>query len=212
MRRPLALTRIALISFALLAGGCGSTQSAAGGGSAANRHHRDALARLLAGVRPIGRGPRFQPGPGSTVLGACRTPLGARLQAHIEIFGGDRVVLLAAGIGTRAPRQISDGRLRHAACFGELVTVDPTGTVYFRPGTRATVGEIFRTWGQRLSATRIASFSGGRVRVYLNGRRRPGPPGALRLTPDAQIVLEVGPRVPPHSRFTFGAPPAPRLG
>jgi hypothetical protein len=144
VKRPLAF-----IAVALLAGGCGSTHPPASSGSRAGRHHRVALARLLAGVRPIGRGPRFQPAAGSSILGACRAPLGPRLRAHIEIFGANRVVLLAAGIGTRPPRQINDGRLRRAACFGELVTVDPTGTVYFRPGAVVTVADIFRTWGQR---------------------------------------------------------------
>lgn len=205
MRRSLAL-----ICLALLAGGCGSAHHLAGGNSsaAAQRH---GLRQLLAGVRPIGRGPRFQPGPGNSPLGACRRPFGAREHAHLEIFGADRVVLLATGLGTRPPRHIRDARLLSAACFGEVTTVDPTGTVYFRAGTRPTVADVFRTWGQSLSTTRIASFTGGRVRVYVDGHRRAGSPGAVVLRPNAEIVLEIGPRVPPHSHFTFGPAPSPRL-
>jgi hypothetical protein len=162
---------------------------------------------LLAGVRPIGRGPRFQPPVSGPVGGTCTAPLGRRLQAHIELFGANRVVLLATGIGTRPPRRIRDGRLTSARCFGELVTLDPTGTVYFRSGYSLTVGDLFRAWGQPLSSTRIASFTGGRVRVYVNGHRSSVSPRAVPLTRDAEIVLEVGPHVPPHRRFVFPAQP-----
>jgi hypothetical protein len=133
-------------------------------------------------------------------------PLGRRLEAHVEVFGADRVVLVPAGIGARPPLRLSDSRIVRAACFGAVVTLDPTGTVYFESG--ASVGELFRHWGQQLSSTRIASFTGGRVRVYVNGRLRSGSPGAVRLAQHAEIVLEIGPRVPPHSRYAFAAPPA----
>lgn len=210
----------------LLLAGCGTAAAPPGGSSgalapAAPAQHAGALvagrgpgripAALLAGVRPVGRGPRFQPPAGERVLGACRTPLGPRRRAHIEVFGADRVVLLAAGIGAREPRRISDGKLTAARCFGALVTLDPTGTVYFRPSRGFTVGDIFRVWGLPLSDRRIASFAGGRVRAYLNGRRWHGSPGALPLRQDAEVVLEIGPQVPPHTRFSFPPQPPPGL-
>jgi hypothetical protein len=166
---------------------------------------------LLAEVRPIGRGPRFQPPARGRVDGACKALLGRRLQAHIELFGANRVVLLATGIGARAPRQIRDGRLTSAGCFGSLVTLDPTGTVYFTPGAGLTVGDLFRAWDQPLTPTRIASFRGGHVRVYIDGRRASLAAGAVRLTQDEEIVLEVGRYVPPHTHFSFPAPPSPNL-
>ncbi len=196
MRRALAL----LAALLLLLAGCGARP-------AAQRRASGIPSSLLAAARPIGRGPRFQPPAGTGVTGPCRTPLGRRQQAHIELFGANRVVLLAAGIGTRPPRRIRDGRLTQARCFGAIVTLDPTGIVYFRPGARLTVGELFAAWDQRLGARRIASFTGGRVRVYVNGRRSASSPATVSLTQDAEIVLEVGPRVPPHSHFSFPAAP-----
>ena len=166
---------------------------------------------LLAGVRPIGRGPRFQPPLRGPVVGACSTRLGRRLQAHVELFGANRVVLLATGIGTRAPRRIGDGRLLQARCFGAIVTLDPTGIVYFRRGTALTVGDLFSAWGQPLTRTRIASFSGRAVRVYVNGHPSSLSPRSVPLTEDAEIVLEIGPHVPPHSHFTFPPQPSPEL-
>jgi hypothetical protein len=163
-------------------------------------------------MRPIGRGLRFRPPVRGAVFGACTEPLGRRLQAHVEIFGADRVVLLAPGIGTRAPRRLSAGRLTHARCFGDLVTLDPTGSVYMRPGRTATLGELFRAWGQPLGRERIASFTGGRVRVYVNGVAHPGSPNSVPITEDAEIVLEIGPRVPPHRHFAFPQAPSRQLG
>jgi hypothetical protein len=145
------------------------------------------------------------------VRGACTVPLGRRLQAHIEIFGANRVVLLPTGVGTLSPRVIRDGRLVHAPCFGALVTLDPTGVVYFRPHERLTVGDLFSAWGQALGARRIASFTGGPVRAYVNGRRRGGAARDVPLTVGAEIVLEVGPQVPPHSRFSFPVAPSASL-
>jgi len=164
---------------------------------------------LLRGVRPIGRGPRFEPPVRGPVTGACVAPLGDRLEAHVEVFGADRVVLLPAGIGTRPPLELRDGRLTRASCFGDLVTLDPTGTVYFRPGRKLTLGDLFTAWGQPLTATRIASFRAGTVRAFVNGRAVAGSPRRIVLTPHAEIVLEAGPWVPPHTRFSFSqAPPA----
>jgi hypothetical protein len=196
MRRALLLVVVGLA-----VAGCGSAprakQRRAGGG----------ITALRAGARPIGRGPRFQPPVRGPVLGACRSPLGRRLEAHIEVFGDDLVVLLPTGIGTRGPRRVSDGRITRATCFGELVTLDPTGTVYFRPGSRLTLGAIFHTWGQSLTGRRVASFGGSAVRVYLDGRIWRGSVRDVPLLPGAEIVLEVGPYVPPHTHFSFPALP-----
>jgi hypothetical protein len=203
VRRALALTALCLLLAAAFVAGCGSATPVkprrTGGGIPAS---------LLAGERPIGRGPRFQPPVSGPVGGACTTPLGRRLQGHIELFGANRVVLLATGIGTGRPRRISDGRLTRAGCFGDLVTLDPTGTVYFRPGRTLTLGDLFSAWGEPLTRRRIASFTGGRVRVYVDGHRSSVSPRAVPLTRDTEIVLEVGPHVPPHTHFTF--PPQPR--
>ena len=193
-----------LVGLCLLLAACGSSEP---------RHSNSGgiPSSLLAGVRPIGHGPRFQPPLRGPAVGACRTHLGRRVQAHIELFGANRVVLLATGIGTRAPRRIADGRLSRARCFGAIVTLDPTGIVYFRPGTALTVGDLFRAWGQPLSRKRIASFSGRAVQVYVNGHPSSLSPRSLPLTQEAEIVLEIGPHVPPHSHFAFPPQPSPEL-
>jgi hypothetical protein len=161
---------------------------------------------LLSQARPIGVGPRFHPPATGPVGGPCSPGLGPRDGVHIEVFAANQVLLLPAGIGTKPPRGLLNGRVTRAACYGQLVTLDPTGVVLVRPGVRLTLGALFRSWGQPLSTTRLASFSasgGARVTVFVNGRSWPGPPEGVPLTRHAEIVLEVGPPVRPHRSYTF---------
>lgn len=207
VRTALAVTAVAA-SCALVAG-CGATSSASHT-SIQPRHADGGIPPgLLAGQRQIGRGPRYVPALAGAPGRPCTRKLGERDEAHIELFGANRVVLLATGIGTAAPRKTVDAEVTHAACFGPVVTLSPTGTVYFRPGQPVTVGELFDAWGQRLTDTRIASFSGGPVRVYIDGHRRRIAPRRIVLTQHAEIVLEVGPYVPPHREFVYPPGPSP---
>jgi hypothetical protein len=125
---------------------------------------------------------------------------------HVEVFAANRVVLLPAGIGTRPPRGFSAGRISRARCYGALVTLEPTGVVLVRRGARLGLSDLFRAWGQPLSRACLASFSTGaatRVAVFVDGRRWHAAPGDVPLRRHSEIVLEVGPYVPPHASYTF---------
>jgi hypothetical protein len=162
-------------------------------------------AALIAQARPIGHGAAFHPpahGWVGTGSGACRASLGPRVGVHVELFAANRVVLVAAGIGVRAPLARSGGRITGARCYGDLVTLEPTGVVLIRPGARLTLADLFRGWGRPLSARGLLSFRGP-VSVFVDGRRRVGPPQAVALARHAEIVLEVGPHVPPHPAYHF---------
>jgi hypothetical protein len=181
---------LAATALALAAAGCGGSAPARpqqGGGNIP--------ASLLAGLRPDGRGPRFQPPVRGHPTGTCTAKRGARDEAHVELFAANRVVLIAAGVGTEPPRQQQDGRVTKARCYGNAVTLDPTGVVYFRPG--ATLQDLFKAWRQPLTPTQLASFR-GTVRAYVDGKRQPLP---KTLQQHEQIVLEVGPYVPPHKSY-----------
>lgn len=191
----------ALTSAAVLLLGCGSSTTASTSTTASS-----VPAELLAQARPIGHGARFHPPATGPVIGPCRSALGPRIGVHVEVFAADRVVLVARGIGTRPPLTYSAGRISHARCYGDLATLEPTGVVLVRRGARRTLGELFRSWGQPLTDRRVASFSaapGKRVEVFVDGRRRGGRPGGVPLSAHSEIVLEVGPHVPPHSSYAF---------
>ncbi|MDX6640900.1 MAG: hypothetical protein QOF12_1911, partial [Solirubrobacteraceae bacterium] len=100
------------------------------------------------------------------------------------------------------PREWVAGRIAGARCYGALVTIDPTGLVLLRPGTRATVAGVFAAWGRPLATTGAAGF-GGRLRAWVDGRRWRRRPGDIPLRRHAEIVLEVGRYVPPHRRYRF---------
>jgi hypothetical protein len=125
---------------------------------------------------------------------------------HVEVFGANRVVIVPDGIGIKPPIRLSAGRISSAGCYGSLVTLDPTGVVLVRPGSRVSLSDLFRAWGEPLSPTRLGSFTasqGRRVMVFVDGRRWNGPPGRVPLARHGEIVLEVGPYVPPHSSYVF---------
>jgi hypothetical protein len=201
---PPRAVAVALAALAALLAGCGSHARAPT--SVSTRPDAGLPAALVAEARPIGFGARFHPGVSGPVLGRCRPALGPRIGVHIELFAANRVMLIARGLGTRPPRRLFAGRIAGARCYGSLVTLDPTGVIYMRPGTHAVLADLFRSWGQPLSGTRLATFgapTGTRVAVFVNGRSRPGDPRLVPLSPHAEIVLEVGPHVPPHRSYTF---------
>jgi hypothetical protein len=163
---------------------------------------------LLSEARPIGTGPRFTLPASGPVAGPCQRSLGPRVGVHVEVFAANRVLLLPAGIGARQPWAKLDGRITSAPCYGALVTLDPTGLVLVRPGAGLTLADLFRSWGEPLSRTRLTSFSapaGTQVAVFVDGRRLNAAPPSVPLTRHAEIVLEVGPHVPPHSSYAFPA-------
>jgi hypothetical protein len=137
---------------------------------------------------PIGVGPRYHPSAAGRPTSSLRCATGGRtFEIHVELFADRKVVVVPAGIGS--------GR----RC---LSTTEPTGVVHVAAGGRYTLGDLFRVWGRRLTPTALLSF-GGRVRVYLGGRRLRGEPGAVPLTKHAQIVVETGGYVAPHPSYLF---------
>jgi hypothetical protein len=149
---------------------------------------------------PIGVGPGFRP-PATTAAVKAGRPVGrlrcgavARLQrAHLEVFARGRVLIIPAGVGVSRAR----------ACTYPARTTTPTGVVEFDASQRLTVGTFFRIWGQPLARDRLLSFR-GRVRAYVGGKRWRAPVGAIPLRRHAEIVLQVGPYVPPHTTYLFG--------
>jgi hypothetical protein len=107
-----------------------------------------------------------------------------------------------AGIGVAPPRRVEGVYVRGGRCSYPLRTVEPTGVIEVAAGSRLTLGRFFSLWGRPLAPDRLLSFR-GRVLAFVAGRPWRGDPRAIPLSQHAQIVLEVGGYVPPHSRYTF---------
>jgi hypothetical protein len=128
----------------------------------------------------------------------------------VEVFAEGRVVLIPSAIGVGRPWMTSLGRLTSARCYGALVTLEPTGVLLLRPGQQLTISDLARAWGQPISTQRIASFrapAGQHLSVFIDGRRSRQPPWSVSLTAGAEIVLELGPYVPPHTTYRFAPEP-----
>jgi hypothetical protein len=147
---------------------------------------------------PIGVGPRFHPAPGTH--GRCvAAPVGGGSRAHLELFAERRVVIVPTGIGLRGA-SVRFGRVVAARCRTRIWTTDPSGIVRFT-GT-ATLGDVFAVWGRVLGPRQLLSFR-GRVRLYRNGEAVAGDIRHARLRSGDELVLELGPFVPPHRFFRF---------
>jgi hypothetical protein len=163
--------------------------------------HTVTMRRLLACVllaapipTPIGFGPRYQLAPGPPASGrlACarvNTTRG-REAAHVELFANKLVLLLPKGIGVRD------------RCSYPVRTTQPTGVVEFVPSAQPTLGDLFDVWGQPLTARGFAGFRGA-VSAWVGGRRWRGDVRAIPLRRHAEIVVEVGGYIPPHTFFLF---------
>jgi hypothetical protein len=159
---------------------------------------------------PIGRSPAFQlPSLSPAAARAlpvgplrCGAPGGRRFGVHVELFAHGRAVIVPAGIGIAPPRRRDGAYIHGGRCYYPLVTREPTGVIEVAVGARATIGTLFALWGQPLSRSRLARFR-GEVRAHVAGRLWRGDPRAIPLTRHAQVVLQVGPAIPPHPRYLF---------
>jgi hypothetical protein len=185
-----------LVVIAIALCGCGDTESSSPLPTSAPslgptaRHRPPSLGKRAAAGRPI-RGMR------------CTAHPRALYGVHLELFAARRVVLIPPGIGIAPPRDRQGAYVRGGRCSYSLRTREPTGVIEVAARGR-TLGDLFAVWGQPLGRTRMAGFR-GRVHAYVGGRPWHGALGAIPLRRHAQIVLEVGGYVPPHS--TYGFPP-----
>jgi hypothetical protein len=117
---------------------------------------------------------------------------------------------MPAGIGIAPPHVRRGAFVLSGRCEYALRTREPTGLVEVATGTRATLGDLFRIWGQPLARARVLSFR-GRVRAYVGSRLRTGDPRSIALRPKSVVTLEIGRYVRPHADYRFPAgPPAVR--
>ncbi len=163
---------------------------------------------------PIGVGRLFHPGPSNTAVTrgspvgrlTCSAPEQRRAGIHLEVFAHGRVVIVPAGIGIAPPLRRNGVYVLFGRCSYPVRTREPTGVIEIDRTQRLTLGDFFAVWGRPLTARRLLGFSAAaadRVRAYVNGRRWRGDARTIPLRRHDEIVLEVGPAIPPHVSYRF---------
>jgi hypothetical protein len=163
---------------------------------------------------PIGVGPLFHPGATSASV-ARALPVGSltctrnddlRFGVHLELFARGRVVIVPAGIGIAPPLRRRDAYVVSGSCSYPVRSREPTGVIEVARSSHVRLGELFAVWGQPLAARRLVGFRARRgqsVRAYVDGRRFHGGVRSIRLRRHAEIVLELGRYIPPHTSYRF---------
>ena len=166
--------------------------------------HSERFARRGSPDRPR---PRFHPPPSGRSPAAARRGSGLELRSTSrsspptgrDRTGGDRRPL---------PLTSAASRILRARCYGPVVTLNRRASCSIRGGLRMRLSDVFHAWGQPLTSGRVASFgvrAEATVRVFIDGRLWPGEPGSVPVAPRAEIVVEIGPYVPPHSSLQVPA-------
>jgi hypothetical protein len=123
--------------------------------------------------------------------------------AHLDIVVDGQRVPVPAFIGIDLTRHL----------ISPLHTHDASGVVHIESATDVpfTLGQVFTEWGQPLRADHVGPVTvapGQELRVYRNGQRVAGDPGALRLRAHDEIVVWVGPTSEqPKVPSTYAFPP-----
>jgi hypothetical protein len=134
-------------------------------------------------------------GQGQQVDGiGCRGALDNQFHhhVHLSLFVNGEQVALPRGTGMEKPGK--NNFIYHATCFYWLHTHDETGIIHIEPpnGDAFTLKQYFDIWGQPLSTTGFAGYT-GTVSVYIDGALQAGmDPNAVTFTPFEQITLVIG--------------------
>lgn len=148
---------------------------------------------------------------GQTIDGIqCQTQEQAlfHIHAHLAIFADGQPVTVPLGIGIPNPQSQNtpDGPFAVSGdCFYWLHSHATDGIIHVESPVQRTytLGNWFDIWGQPLSSTKVAGYS-GTVTAYVNGQRYEGDPRQIPLQAHSAIQLDVGTDVAPKP-YTFPA-------
>jgi len=114
--------------------------------------------------------------------------------AHLSLFVDGQQFAFPLGVGMFQPGKGKSGYIYHQTCLYFLHTHDQTGILHMesKTGQPFTLGTAFKLWGEPLSTTQVAQYTGA-VSVYVNGTLDTTDPIAgVPLNPGDDITLVVG--------------------
>jgi hypothetical protein len=136
-------------------------------------------------------------GQGQQVAGLnCMKSLSAPFHhhAHLSLFVNGQQLEFPLGVGMFQPGKGKSGYIYHQTCLYWLHTHDGTGILHMESKTGAsfTLGTAFKLWGEPLSSTQVAQYTGS-VAVYVNGNLDTTDPIAgVPLNPGDDVTLVIG--------------------
>ncbi|MBC5827070.1 MAG: hypothetical protein GIW99_05235 [Candidatus Eremiobacteraeota bacterium] len=195
--------------------GCAATLAACGGGGGGatvpapgpspSPTPIQLTAGMVLGQSAFPEGDTSSGGHGNVIDGiACAAAVGGyHIHSHISLFRNGTQIALPLAIGIPNP-QIQNGFVTNGSCFYQLHAHDASGIVHVeaqRPSA-FTVGQFFDIWGEQLSSSNVAGFSGPVV-VYVNGTQYGGDPRAIVFAERQEVTLEVGSPTVAPPRYIF---------
>ena len=151
-----------------------------------------------------------QGGQGDPVDGIeCGTGMEApsyHIHVHLSLYVNGEQLAIPKAIGVMNP-QLAGDFVISGSCFYWVHTHDATGIIHVEPPTQieVTLGEFFDLWGEPLSRTGVAGYSGA-VTVIVDGEEYTGDPRDIVFEAHKQIALEVGTPVVTPDFYIFPDP------
>ena len=136
-------------------------------------------------------------GQGQQVAGLnCLKQLGEPFHHHVQLsfFVNGQQLAMPFGVGMYLPGGGKSGYIYHQNCLYFVHTHDRTGIIHIESKVDQpyTLGMLFKLWGEPLSDTQIAEFTGP-VSVYVNGTLDTTDPiQNVPLTGGSDITLVIG--------------------
>lgn len=172
------------------------------------------------GTTTFAKGATPTGGMGQTVLGlACEksvkvSPAYGYTHLNLVVDGQKIAIPEDIGLVVQGSPGIVDPASRAVGCNYPLMTTDTSGKIRTRPGsaTPYTLGQFFALWGQPLTTTNVAGYTGKPVKVFIRDgstlAEYAGAPDALPLTGNREITIQIGSALNEIPNFEWKNPPA----
>ena len=149
---------------------------------------------------------------GSTATGGQGEPVGGigcidqvdlHYHAHLSLFVDGERIAIPGAVGV-VDAVFADGYVQSGGCYYWLHTHDATGLIHIEPPTADdyTLGDFFTVWGQSLTSSEVAGYS-GTLSVFVDGERYDGDPAEIVLTSRKHVSLQIGRPLAPPPMYVF---------
>jgi hypothetical protein len=135
---------------------------------------------------------------------------------HLNLIVDGQKIAIPDDIGqiVAGSSSIAEPATRAVGCNYPLTTTDTSGKIRTKPGsaTPYTLGQFFAVWGQPLTATNVAGYTGKPVKVFTRDgnvlTEYTGPLDSIPLTASREITIQIGSSLTEIPTYEWKNPPA----